>query len=67
MAFSGDQLTRLGLSGVPRQLYGSFAGKAATVIAEGIEFSLGDQMQMQFSLRQLPEFSEGDKSPEFSL
>lgn len=28
MAFSGSQKTRLGLSAIPRSLYGSFAGKA---------------------------------------
>lgn len=31
MAFSGSQLTRLGLYGGPRGLYGSFAGKAAAI------------------------------------
>ena len=31
MAFSGAQITRLGVSGVPRQLYGSFAAKASHV------------------------------------
>jgi hypothetical protein len=30
MAFSGAQVTRLGLSGTPRFLYGSFAGKVAS-------------------------------------
>lgn len=28
MAFSGSQITRLGLSAITRGLYGSFAGKA---------------------------------------
>lgn len=32
MAFSGSQITRLGLSGISRALYGSFAGKAEKVI-----------------------------------
>ncbi len=27
MAFSGNQITRLGASGIPRTLYGSFSGK----------------------------------------
>lgn len=31
MAYSGSQITRLGLLGIPRGLYGSFAGKAETV------------------------------------
>lgn len=33
MAFSGTQITRLGVSGFPRQRYGSFAGKLAGVAA----------------------------------
>lgn len=32
MAFSGTQITRLGAAGVPRPLYGSFAGKAEAVV-----------------------------------
>lgn len=35
MAFSGTQYTRLGLSSSPRQLYGSFAGKAAAGVETG--------------------------------
>ena len=30
MAFSSARITRLGVSGFPRQKYGSFAGKGAT-------------------------------------
>ena len=33
MAFSGTQKTRLGLSGIPRSLYGSFTGRQALQIA----------------------------------
>lgn len=40
MAFSGSQITRLGVSGVPRGLYGSFAGKAAAA-AEAINRVVG--------------------------
>ena len=32
MAFSGNQVTRLGLYGGPRGLYGSFANKVAAVL-----------------------------------
>lgn len=32
MAFSGSQITRAGLGGGPRGLYGSFAGKAAVPV-----------------------------------
>lgn len=35
MAMSGAQVTRLGVCGVPRPPYGSFAGKAATEVAVG--------------------------------
>lgn len=33
MAYSGTQVTRLGLYGGPRGRYGSFAGKAAAVVS----------------------------------
>lgn len=36
MAYSGAQITRLGLAGIPRGLYGSFAGKAASTGAEDV-------------------------------
>lgn len=34
MAFSGTQITRLGLSGISRGLYGSFSGKLAAAITD---------------------------------
>lgn len=37
MAYSGSQITRLGLSATPRGLYGSFAGKALDpIVIEGV-------------------------------
>jgi len=36
MAYSGAQITRLGLSALARGLYGSFAGKAETITLLGV-------------------------------
>lgn len=41
-------------------------GGVATVVREGIEFSLGT-LGVEFSLPTLHEFSEPDDQPEFSL
>lgn len=41
MAFSGSQITRLGLYGGPRGLYGSFVGKTEAVVVEGGQTPLG--------------------------
>lgn len=41
MAYSGAQVTRLGLAGIPRGLYGSFAGKTASTGAEDVVVSTG--------------------------
>ncbi len=38
MAFSGSQITRLGLYGGPRGLYGSFAGKAVGAVTIYVAF-----------------------------
>jgi hypothetical protein len=41
MAFSGDQITRLGLSGITRGLYGDFTEKFALhVVGEGDVYTL---------------------------
>lgn len=37
MSFSGSQITRLGLGGIPRGLYGSFVGKAPAALPTGAE------------------------------
>lgn len=41
MAFSGSQITRLGLSGIQTGLTGSFAGKAASSGAEDVVVATG--------------------------
>lgn len=37
MAFSGSQITRQGLSGIPRALYGDFSGKTEVEVEEAAE------------------------------
>lgn len=63
MAFSGNQLTRLGLSGVPRQLYGSFAGKTAAVTIAGPCWSEGEVYEPGFQAAEAyePGFQEGER------
>jgi hypothetical protein len=40
MAYSGSQITRLGISAFARGLYGSFAGKATAVTTAGPGFGI---------------------------
>ena len=40
MAYSGSQITRLGISAFARGLYGSFAGKAEAVTTSGPGFGI---------------------------
>lgn len=45
MAFSGSQITRLGLYGGPRGLYGLFAGKTEAEVVTGRRRIFADNTQ----------------------
>lgn len=49
MAFSGNQITRLGLCASTRGLYGSFAGKAEAALSAFIQY-IGLQIGMRIGL-----------------
>lgn len=66
MAFSGSQLTRLGLSGVPRQVYGSFGGKASPGAYADLWFTLSNE-RTEFTLAKAPDITLEDNRTEFTL